>query len=170
MKPNRKTPASVIAMGGMMAALAIVVMWFGGMLGIGTYAAPVLCVILLQFIRNFCGRRIAWTWFFAVAILSLLLCPDQEAAAVFLFLGYYPLIKERLDRFHLRLVCKLVYFNASIGAMYWLLLKLFGLSELRAEFSELGTVMLVVLLVLGNATFLLLDRLLSMEKFRRLGC
>lgn len=169
MREKRRTPASVIALGGIMAALAIVIMSLGGMLGIATYAAPILCAVLLQLVRNLCGRRIAWAWFGAVALLSLLLCPDKEAAAVFLFLGYYPMLKPWLDRRKLSWLLKFLYFNVSTGAMYFLLLKVLGLAELGQEFASMGRLLLIILLVMGNVTFYLLDRLLGMEKFRRLG-
>ena len=45
-----------------------------------------------QAVLKTCGVRIAWAWYGAVAILSLLLAPDKEAAAVFAFLGYYPIV------------------------------------------------------------------------------
>ena len=50
--------------------------------------------------------------------------------------------------------------------MYWLLIHLFGLDALAEEFAEAGRVMTVVMLILGNVTFFLLDRVLS-KRFRR---
>lgn len=164
---RKKTPASVIALGGVMAALAIVIMSLGGLIPIATYVSPMFCAILLQFVFLSCGARIAWAWYGAVAILSILLSPDKEAAAVFLFLGYYPIVKPKLDGKKYGLILKLLLFNASVGVMYWLLLNILGMAELNAEFAETGTLMLVVLLILGNVTFFLLDKLLGMEKFRR---
>ena len=58
-------------------------------------------------------------------------------------------------------------FNGSIGVMYFLLLRIFGMGELGEEFEEFGLVMLLVLLIMGNVTFFLLDKLLGMKKFRR---
>ena len=37
-----------VALGGVLAALALCVMWLGGLLGIATYVSPMLCAILLQ--------------------------------------------------------------------------------------------------------------------------
>lgn len=167
MNPNRKTPASVIALGGVMAALAVVIMSLGGLIPVATYVSPMLCAVLLQFVMFSCGNRIAWAWYGAVAILAVLLSPDKEAAAVFLFLGYYPIVKPKLDALRFRWLWKALLFNISIGLMYFLLLNLLGMAELNAEFAEMGGAMLVILLVLGNVTFFLLDRLLGMEKFRR---
>ena len=100
-------------------------------------------------------------WYGAVAFLSLLLAPDKEAAAIFLFLGYYPIIKPKLDKLRFGMVWKLLLFNTAVAVMYWLLLAVFGMIELLAEYREMGTVLLGVALVLGNVTFWLIDRILS---------
>lgn len=167
MNQKRKSPASLVALGGVLAALAVVIMSLGGLIPIATYISPMLCAVLLQVVLRSCGVRIAWAWYGAVAILSALLSADKEAAAVFVFLGYYPIVKPRLDASKPSWLWKGLLFNGSIGGMYFLLLKLFDMPELREEFAELGMVMLLVLLLLGNVTFFLLDRLLGMEKLRK---
>ena len=150
-----------IALGGMMAALAVVIMSLGGLIPIATFVCPMLCMLLLAFVTRFCGIRIGWAWYGAVAILSLLMGPDKEAAAVYAFLGFYPIIKPWLDRMKFGLAVKLVLFNGLILAMYWLLIHLFGMDQIAAEYQELGTIMTVVMLILGNVTFFLLDRVLT---------
>lgn len=164
---KRKTPASRIALGGVLAALAVVIMSIGTLIPVATYVCPLLCIIGLQLVLNTCGSRIAWAWYGAVSILALLLSPDKEAAAVFLFLGYYPIIKPWMDRRKWPAVWKLVLFNGATGALYFLLLKLLGLPELTEEFAEFGIFMLAVLLVMGNTVFFMTDYLLGMEKLRR---
>lgn len=164
---NRKTPASQIAFGGVMAALAVVIMSLGGLIPVATYTSPMICALILQLVLNACGERIAWAWFAATAILAMLLSPDKEAAGVFMFLGYYPIMKPKVDRKKLRIIWKILFFNFSILVLYWLLLTVFGLSELQSEFSEYGKWMLAVLLLLGNVTFFMLDHLLGMRKFQR---
>lgn len=149
-----------MALGGVMAALAVVVMCMGGLIPVATFVCPMVCMVLLVTVMDRCGNRVAWAWYGAVAILSLLLGPDKEAAAVFAFLGYYPILKPKMDRLPLKWLWKLLYFNAAILVMYWLLLNVIGMAELVEEFAELGTVMTAVMLVLGNVTFILLDRLL----------
>lgn len=156
-----------MALGGILAALAVAVMSMGTLIPVATYVCPMLCALLLKLVLTTCGRRIAWAWFGAVAILSLLLSPDKEAAAVFAFIGYYPIVKPALDRKHFPWLWKGVLFNAAILAMYWLLMHLFGMDQITAEFRGLGIAMTAVLLVLGNVTFFLLDRLLDMRLKRR---
>ncbi len=152
-----------------MAALAVAIMSVGGLIPVATYVCPVFCALILQLVYNVCGKRIAWAWYSAVGILSLLLSPDKEAAATFVFLGYYPIVKPQLDQKKCNWLYKILLFNGSIFLMYWLLLKVLGISELSAEFQELGTIMLIIILVLGNITFILLDVVLGNNFFRKLG-
>lgn len=156
----RKTSKDV-ALGGMMAALAIVIMCLGGLIPVATFVCPMLCMLLLVVVLRTCGRRIAWAWYGAVSILCVLLSPDKEAAAVFLFLGYYPIIKPDMDRMRLKWLWKLLLFNGAVLLMYWLLMGIFGMSQISAEFEELGTVLTIIMLLLGNLIFFLLDRLLD---------
>jgi len=122
--------------------------------------------LILQLVLKTCGSRLAWAWYGAVAILSLLLSPDKEAAAVFLALGYYPIVKPKLDRRKGKWLWKGLLFNAVILLTYWLLMHLFGFDQLAAEFGEMGILMTALMLLLGNVTFFLLDKLLE-KKFKR---
>jgi hypothetical protein len=116
-----------------------------------------LCCVLLTFVLGMGGPKIAWAWYGAVTILSLLLAPDKEAGAVFAFFGYYPIVKPWLDKRPLCFLWKLVLFNLSIFAMYGLLIYLLGLQQVLSDFQELGTVMIVVTLILGNVTLFMMD-------------
>ena len=164
---NKNTPAKNVALGGVLAALAVVIMGLGTIIPVATYVCPMLCAMLLQLVLKICGGRMAWAWFGAVAILSSLLAPDKEAAAVFAFLGYYPIVKPWLDRRRLSWLWKAALFNGATAVLYWLLMKVLGMEQLAAEFSAMGIGMLVACLALGNVTFFLLDRLLTRGLRRR---
>ena len=163
----RNDQSKRMALGGVMAALAVVIMCLGGIVPVATYVCPMLCMLLLQFVLGSCGTRTAWAWYGAVALLSLLMGPDKEAAAVFAFLGYYPIIRPALEKTRLKWLWKALLFNTAILTMYWLLMHLLGMDALTKEFSEMGTVMLAVLLLAGNLTFFLLDRILARFRWRR---
>jgi len=153
-------------MGGVFAALAVVIMNLGGLIPIATYTTPVLCMLLLSFVDRSCGKRIAWVWYAAVSILSLLMSPDKEAAAVFAFLGYYPILKPKLDTMKGKWLWKLGVFNVSMVLLYSLLIRIMGVTAVTGESEELAGLMLAVLLVMGNVTFIALDRLLTiLEKW-----
>lgn len=156
-----RTNAKQMALGGILAALAVIVMSMGGLIPVATYVCPMLCCILQFMVLKFCGSRVAWAWYGAVAILSLIMGPDKEAAAVFVFLGYYPIVKPRLDGLKGKWLWKGLLFNASILVMYWLLIHLLGMAQVAAEFAEVGTIMTMVMLLMGNLIFFLLDKILD---------
>ena len=158
---SKRTPAAQIALGGVLAALAVVVMSLGTLIPVATYVCPMLCAILLQLVQKICGRRITWAWYGTVSLLSLLMAPDKEAAAVFLALGYYPIVKPSLDRLRGKWFWKALLFNGVILLTYWLLIHLLGFHALMAEFTEMGTVLVALMLLLGNVIFFLLDKLLE---------
>lgn len=163
----RHNSAKYMALGGVMAALALVVMCLGGMIPLATYVCPMFCAVLLMVVLKLTNARIAWAWYGAVSILAMLLGPDKEAAAVFVFLGYYPILKPWLDKRKLAILWKLVLFNAAIFAMYSVLIYVFGLADLAAEFKELGMVLTIVTLVLGNITLFMMDILLTLLQKRK---
>ena len=157
----RNTPAKQIAFGGVFAALALVIMNLGSLIPVATYVCPMLCMLILAFVTKMCGNRIGWAWYGAVAILSCLMAPDKEAAAVFVFLGFYPILKPRFDRMRFPMIPKLLFFNVLILMMYWLLLRLLGMDQIAAEFAEMGKVLTAVMLVMGNLVFYMTDVALS---------
>lgn len=156
-----KTNSKQMAMGGVFAALAVILMNFGGLIPVATYTTPVLCMVLLKFVLLSCGRRVAWAWYAAVSVLSMLMSPDKEAAAVFLFLGYYPILKPKLDTMKLGFLWKGLIFNVSMVVLYSILIQILGVAEVTGESEELAGVMLFILLLLGNVTFIALDKLLT---------
>jgi len=166
MAGGSKRPAYCVALGGLLAALAVVIMGLGTLIPIATYVCPMACIVLTQVVLKICGRRIAWAWYGAVAILSCLMAPDKEAAAVFAFLGFYPIVKPRLETLKFSKLSKAVYFNIAILVMYWLLISVLGLEALVEEYRQTGRLLLIAQLILGNVIFFLLDRVLD-RRFRK---
>ena len=144
----------------MMAALAMTIMCVGGLIPIATFTCPIISMLILAYVTKICGRRIGWAWYGAVSILGLMLAPDKEAAAVFTFIGFYPIVKPAFDRMKFGFVLKLILFNGMILLMYGLLIYLMGMNELAEEFRDMGRVMTIITLILGNAVFFLLDKVL----------
>lgn len=146
-----------------MAALAVVIMGLGGMIPVATFCCPVLAALLLVPVLQTCGRRIAWAWYGAVAALSALLCPDKEAAGLFIFLGYYPILKPSLDKLPKALAwgAKFLLFNLAAAVLYVLLIWLLGIPGLKEEFQEMGLTLFILTLALGNLTFFITDLLIG---------
>ena len=145
-----------ISLCGVTAALAVVLMTVGGLLGIGLYAAPMLAGLCLLPAGRHLGLKYHLTLWLAVSALSFLLVPDVEQNLMFLCLfGCYPILRPALQRLPRlpRLLCKLCFFNAVSIALEALVLLLLVPETLSAP-------MLLLLLALGNLTFALYDRLI----------
>ena len=52
----RTSEARLIAFGGMMAALAVVIMCLGGLIPVATVTVPVICMMILAYVLKFCGK------------------------------------------------------------------------------------------------------------------
>ncbi len=156
-----RSQAKIMALGGVTAALAVILMCLGTLIPVATYMVPMLLCLFLGFLLPMLGKKAAFAWYLAVAVLGALFAPDKEAASLFFALGYYPILKSWLERRKLAILWKLAFFNAVILVMYWLLMNLMGMTAIRQEFRELGVVMTLVTLLLGNVTFFLMDRLLD---------
>lgn len=153
--------AKPIALGGVLAALALVIMCFIGIIPVATYICPMLCIMICAVVLRYCGRRIAWAWYGVVAILSLLMGPDLEAKALFLVLGYYPIIKPFLDKFRPRWLWKHLYFNIVIVTTYSALFFTMGIDQVLAEYKELGIIGFGLLLIGINVLFFMVDLILE---------
>lgn len=154
--------AKPIALGGVLAALALVIMCFVGIIPLATYICPMLSIMICAVVLRYCGRRIAWAWYAAVAILCLLMGPDLEAKALFLVLGYYPIIKPFFDKARPSWLWKHAYFNIVIVATYSALFYTMGIDEVLADYKELGVIGFGLLLVAINVLFYMVD--LALER------
>ena len=143
--------------------MAVILMLLGGLVPFATYVCPMLASVLLIPLLEHLPKALCWGWYGVVALLSALFCPDRESAFLFVFLGWYPIVRPGLDRLPRlpRLLVKLLIFNAAVAAVYGLLIYVFALEALLEEAREMGTLMLAALAVLGNISFLLFDRLLQ---------
>ena len=153
-----------MALGGMLTAVSVVIMCLGSVIPINTYVCPVLCILVTRPVLDRCGRRIGWCYYLATAILSLLLAPDREAALVYAFLGYYPMIRPFFEKLGpVKGVAKLVFFTLAGAAAYGVLLLVMGVGAAMNE----GWLLTAVTVILWDALFLLVDRLLGMPMRKR---
>ena len=159
MKKSRK-----MALTGMLCALAVVIMMLGGVIPLATFCCPALAGLML--IPGFveCGEKLSWCAYAAIAALSLILCPDKEAALLLAFIGYYPILRWRLDQLRsslLRVVAKLGVFNLAVLAMYALSILVLQMDQILREYQEMGLALTIACLLVGNVTLLLYDRLIA---------
>lgn len=161
MTPRRSMESRRIALGGIFSALSIVVMLMGGILPFATFSAPAIAGILIVPVAIEFGMKTGYLLYAAIGLLSVFILPDKEMALIFIFLfGFYPLLKARLERIPARVLqwaAKLTLFNVCIFCMYGLILFVFPIGAVVAEFEEMGTVFIASLLLLGNLAFVIYD-------------
>ena len=154
-----------LALAGMLAALGAVLLGLGGLVPLATYAAPVLASAAVLIAREECRAGPAFGCYAVSAALGLLLSPDREAALLYAFLGYYPLLKPRLDALRprpLRALAKLLLCCAAVGAMYALLIFVFRSDAVVREAAETSPALLAATAALGAVVFFVYD--LALER------
>jgi hypothetical protein len=152
-----------IALGGIVTALATVLMLIAGPVSVGTYALPAISGVLLITIVLELGYRWAWMVFFAVSVLSILIGTDKEASLLFIvFFGYYPILKSHIERLKQRPVqwiLKLTVFNVAMIAEFFVAMKVLGIPE--DSYTVFGVSLPWVFLLIGNVIFLIYDYALT---------
>lgn len=153
-----------MALSGVLAALAAVILLLGGLIPLATFCCPMLAILILLPVQAECGPRMAGTAWAAVSLIALLMVPDRELSMFYVFFGWYPLLKPHVDQCtsHLvRILCKLLFCSLSIAAIYALLIFIFQLDAILAEFQAASFLLNAATLVLANITFLLMDTLIT---------
>lgn len=159
----RASKSRKISLCGVMGALCLTVMLLGGIIPCATFCAPAISGMLIFLVSLECGARYGVLLYLAVSTLALMLVPEIEMSLIFtVLLGYYPLLCRLFGGIgpgFLRWAAKLVYFNAVISAMYGLLRLL--MPVLVQDVFASGRFYLILLLLLGNVTFILYDMALA---------
>ncbi len=159
----RRNNTKRLAACGVLAALALAVMFLGGVIPFATIACPVLSSLVLIPVYVEFGGKWGWTWFLAVAVLAAFLAPEKESAILFVFFGYYPMLKKYFGRLPklLKYAVKFLYVNVTVFAAYALMLYVFDLTAVMEDFAEVEKWMLAVMLVLANISFFVYDVLID---------
>ena len=153
--------ARPLALCGVLTALAAALLALGGVIPGMVFCAPILAMGALLPVLEELGPKAAGTSYAAAAILALLLAPDRETAFVYLFFGWYPILRPRIAALPsrlLRLAARLAVCNVTALLLYGLVLRLRGLT---AELLESAWYFNAALLAAGNVVFLLTDSTLA---------
>ncbi len=148
-----------VSLGGVVAALSLVLMLLTSIIPFGTYAFPAFAGILLVLLVFNLGYAYAFAVYFVTAALSFLLVTDKEAALYYaLFLGFYPILKgviERIPSMPVQYIVKLALFNVCMIAAFYIGITL--LSIPKESFNLFGVYLPWVFLILGNIVFIIYD-------------
>ena len=152
------------ALGGMIAALSVVVMLVTYLSPFLVYTAPPFAGVLLIVILEEIDRKWAFGVYAAISLLALFLIADKEAAVFYtVFFGYYPILQSfllsglRKKSAALEIGCAV--FNLSLAAGVWCCSFIFHIDY--GEFAEYGKVFTVLFILLMNVCFFFYDFLLK---------
>ena len=150
-----------LALCGVLAALASALLILGGVLPGLVFCAPILAMAVLLPVLEELGSKTAGTVYAAVAILALLLSPNRETALVYLFFGWYPILRPKIAALSsrlLRILARVGVCSAAALLLYGLILWIMGLTE---ELLGAAWYFNAALLAMGNIVFLLTDSTLA---------
>lgn len=148
-----------VSLGGIVAALSLVLMFLTSVIPFGTFAFPTFAGILTILIVFNLGYGYAFAIYLITAVLSFLLVTDKEAALYYTaFLGYYPILKGLIERISSKVVqyiIKIALFNVMMIAAFYVGITI--LSIPKESFNLFGIYLPWAFLVIGNIFFVLYD-------------
>lgn len=148
-----------IALGGIVAALSIVLMFSTGLISTLTYAIPAVAGMLLIVISIEISPKFATIVYVAVSLLSLLVVADKEAAVMYAaFFGYYPIVKGFIEKKLsgvVEWIVKYIIFNMAVISAYFVVSKIFMISY--EDLGSLGKYAMPIFLIVCNIVFFLYD-------------
>ena len=148
-----------VALGGVVAALSLVLMFLCSVIPFGTFAFPTFAGMLLILIVINLGYGYAVAVYFVTAVLSFLIVTDKEAVLYYTaFLGFYPIVKSLIERISSKVVqyiVKFVLFNACMIAAFYI--GILVLSVPKESFMLFGVYLPWLFLIIGNVFFILYD-------------
>ncbi len=155
--------SSKCAVGGIVAALSLVLMISVAIIPFMTYALPALAGAFIVFVVIEIDKKWAAGVYAAVAILGIFLVPEKEVAVLYLaFFGYYPILKAVIESKTGTVVgwiLKILTFEITMIVSYWLMIKFMGVTI--DEMDEFGVWAIPMLLGLGTFAFIMYDIAIS---------
>ena len=156
-----------LTLGAMLSALGTVLLALGSFIEVLDLSVAVLASLLCVFAVIELPPAYPWLIWLVTSTASLLLLPQKTPAMFYaLFAGFYPILKQKLERLRRlpQYLLKLLTLHVSLGAFY-LLLRIFLPAELEG-----GPWMLLGLYLLSLVAFFLYDvaltRLITLYLYR----
>lgn len=154
-----KISVQIVALSGMLAAVALVIQLLASLIPSGWTALAAVAGLAVAVAVSAAGYVSAVLCYVVSGLLALILLPAKHVAILYVCLfGVYPLIKSLLERLKWRVVeyvLKLAFFNVVLGLLYLFGYQLFFQSAVAAWKYPLP--FLPVLCVVGSVIFLAYD-------------
>ncbi len=140
--------------GAMMSAVSVTMMYILSIFPSMVYVAALAGGLAVLATKLKWGNKAATLSFFSTAILSWLIIANKEAPLMYtLFMGYYPLLKEQIEKIKskaVQILLKLAVGNISIFAIYYITTYVLGIP------SDMEGILLLSY-ALGVVTFIAID-------------
>ncbi len=132
MKKNNNYSAKKLAICGMLSALGVIFLYVGSLIEVLDISAAVLASVLCIIAVIEYGGAAPFMIYGVTAILALLLLPNKTPAAFYtVFFGFYPIIKEKLEKLK-KPICwllKELIFNICLAVIVIIGIYLLGLQN-----------------------------------------
>lgn len=142
----------------MLVALGVIFLGIGALIEVLDISMAVIASICVIIPIIEYGKGTPWMVYAAISVLSLLLLPNKFPAALFaLFAGFYPILKEKLERKNtvIRWILKELIFNISLAIIVLLYFFLFFKGTIQVPW------MIAVAIILAEFVFILYDKAIS---------
>lgn len=158
-----------IALGGIIAALSLALIFMSSMLTMLNYTIPCIAGMLVAVMVIETDKKTAFLCYLTVSILSIMITPNFESSLLYImFMGYYPILKALLEKncnMTVERIIKFAVFNVAVIAYYKLFMAVFTSPEsdeaflkMLGKYAEYAN---LVLLGMANVFFVMYDSLLS---------
>lgn len=151
----------------MLSALGVVLLWLGSAIEVVDVSMAVIASLFCVFAVIEYGGSAPWLVFLVTGVLSLILLPQKTPAVMYLlFFGYYPILKEKLEKKRklTAWIFKELLFNAALILMLVLSrFLLMGSGEMQSAWIFLAVALLAE--VVFPVYDLALTRLISLYLF-----
>ncbi|MDE6591972.1 MAG: hypothetical protein K2K57_02770 [Oscillospiraceae bacterium] len=155
------TTSYKVAVGGVISALCLALMFMTGMFPLLSMAIPIYAGAMMIIVAKEVSPGWAYAAYCAVSLLSLFLTPDKEASTLFIFFfGYYPILLPKLNGIKaklLRIIVKLGVFNFAVILWYKLITFMLGIYDYFGDFAFLGRFAMPAVLIFVNLIFAMYD-------------
>lgn len=126
---------------------------------------PMIAGALMTIIVVEVNKSWALLTYAEVSILSLFITPDKEAALIFILLfGYYPIIKESIEKVKskvIKFLIKFIIFNIVAVVDYQLTIHLLGVADMTEDFAMFGKLGIYIFWGFSNVVFFIYDYALN---------
>ena len=140
----------------MLAALGVILLYLGSLIEILDISIAVIASILCIIAVIEYGGSAPWMIYAITSILALLLIPNKTPAYMYtIFFGFYPILKEKLEKVRtvLSWVLKEIVFNICLALMIFVALYFFTTQDNMLR----NPIYIAVIVLLSEGVFILYD-------------